>query len=355
VAAVGTALDQLWSVEDFEAFAEQAMRPAVRTLVQAGAGGGENVRANREAWRAWYIRPRSLVDVSFCDLSTTVLGAKISLPVLMGPSGLHGLVHAGAEAATASAAREVDTLMVMSMGASLPIERVAKEDARHWMQLYWGEDRAFVRDLVQRAAEAGFLALCLTTDMPVRPWLRGEMRVALAELGSIVPAHMPPRVAHLDPRQPWDHDPRLTWEDLAWLRSVSGLPIVLKGIMTPEDARLAAEHGASAVIVSNHGGRALADAPPTAAVLASIVDAVAGQIEVLVDGGVRTGADVLKALALGARAVLVGRPVLWGLALGGAEGVQRVFELLRNELCSVFACAGIRTPGEINRATLCAR
>jgi 4-hydroxymandelate oxidase len=166
---------------------------------------------------------------------------------------------------------------------------------------------------------------------------------------------MPPRVAHLDPRQPWDHDPRLTWEDLAWLRSVSGLPIVLKGIMTPEDARLAAEHGASAVIVSNHGGRALADAPPTAAVLASIVDAVAGQIEVLVDGGVRTGADVLKALALGARAVLVGRPVLWGLALGGAEGVQRVFELLRNELCSVFACAGIRTPGEVNRATLRAR
>jgi 4-hydroxymandelate oxidase len=345
-------LADLWTLDEFEQLAIAGMRPAVRTMIQAGAGAGQCIARNRAAWGAWSINSRSLVDVSNCDLSVDVLGERHATPILLAPSGMHGLVHSDAEAATARAARNTNTLMILSMGTSIPIEPVAAVGARHWLQIYWGEDRASLRDLIQLAESCGFKALCLTTDMPARPWLLSEMRAALAELAAITPAYLQPRSAHIDSAREWDHDARLMWSDLAWLRSVTKLPIVLKGIMTPEDARLAAEHGVLAVVVSNHGGRALADAAATAEVLPEIADAVAGHLDILVDGGIRTGADVFKALALGARAVLIGRPVLWGLAVGGAAGVERVVELLVDELRSTCARAGCRAAAEIRRSAL---
>lgn len=345
----------LYSLDEFEALAETRMPEAVRTLVQGGSGSGAAIRRNREAWDQWFVRPRALVDVSSLDIATTVLGQSLSFPCLIAPSGLHSLLHPDAESATARAARDADTIMVLSSGSSRTIEELVPEQARHWMQIYWGQDRAFVKDLVQLAASAGFLAIALTTDMPVRPWTHREMRAALDEIGAVKSAYLPPRNLHLQAAAPWQHDARLTWNDLAWLRSVSPLPIVLKGIMTGEDARLATEHGAAAVVVSNHGGRTLDAAPATATVLPEVVEAADGRIEVLVDGGIRSGADVFKALALGARAVLIGRPVLWGLAVGGAGGVSRVLHILRSEFESAMAMAGCTSAAKVNRSAVLRR
>ena len=320
-------LSELWTLDEFEQLAVAQMAPAVRTMVQGGAGDGRCIARNRAAWGRWSINTRALVDVSACDLAVAVLGERYALPILLAPSGMHGLVHPEAEAATARAARHADTLMILSMGTSIPIAPVAAVGARHWLQVYWSEDRTALRELIGLAESLGFKALCLTTDMP----------------------------AHIDMARTWDHDARLNWDDLAWLRSVTRLPIVLKGIMTPEDARLAAQHGVSAVVVSNHGGRTLADAPATAEVLPEIADAAGGELDILVDGGIRTGADVFKALALGARAVLIGRPLLWGLNAGGSAGVERVVDLLAQELRSTCARAGCTTLSDIRRSALRAR
>lgn len=346
---------ELYSLDEFEALAQTRMSAAVRTLVQGGSGSGAAIRRNRDAWDQWFVRPRALVDVSACNLATSVLGQPISFPCVIAPSGLHSLLHPDGESATARAAREADTIMVLSSGSSRTIEELVPERVRHWMQVYWGQDRAFLKDLVQLAAGAGFLAIALTTDMPVRPWTHGEMRAALDEIGAVKSAYLPPRSLHLQAGGPWQHDARLTWQDLVWLRSISPLPIVLKGIMTAEDARLAAEHGAAAIVVSNHGGRTLDAAPATATVLPEVVEATDGNVEVLVDGGIRSGADVLKALALGARAVLIGRPVLWGLAVGGAQGVSRVLAILRGELESALAMAGFSSPAQVNGTALLRR
>jgi 4-hydroxymandelate oxidase len=337
----------LYSLDEFEALAVERMAPPARAMVQQGAGDGLTIRANRDAWRRWLLRPRALVDVSHRDLSTTILGQKVSMPVLVAPSGLHGLVHPDAECATAAAARQAGTLMVLSMGASLTIEQVAAVGAPFWFQCYWGEDRERLRDLVQLAAAAGCRALCLTVDLPVRPWLSTAMRVAMAGLAEVKPAYMDRRTVHVDPHRKWEHDARLTWRDLEWLRAVSPLPLALKGIMTGEDAALAADHGVDAVIVSNHGGRTLDEVAATADALPEIVTAAAGRLQVLVDGGIRQGADVAKALALGADAVLVGRPALWGLAVAGAAGTARVLDILRQQLDSAMGFVGARTLNEI--------
>jgi 4-hydroxymandelate oxidase len=345
----------LLCLDEFETLAGNRLSPAVRTLIQGGSGDGAAIRGNREAWREWYVRPRALVDVSRVDTATTVLGERVAAPVLIAPSGLHLLLHADAETATARAAREATTIMVLSMGSSQSVEQVAEAGARLWMQCYWGEDRGAIEALVRQAAEAGFGAIVLTTDLPVRPTTHREMQDALVAIGDVESAYLPPRRLHLDKGAVWQHDAHLTWKDLGWLRSISPLPIVLKGIMTQEDARLAADHGAAAIIVSNHGGRTLDAAPPTALVLPEISTAVGDRVEVLVDGGIRTGADVLKALALGARAVFIGRPVLWGLAVDGAAGAARVLEILRAEFQCALAMAGISSPSEVTAAALLRR
>lgn len=340
-------LNALYHLDAFERLARQRLSAHAHTFINGGAGSSKAVGANCRAWGQWALRSRVLRNVAERHCTQTVLGQPVSIPILIAPSGLHGLVHADGEVATARAAHKADTIMVLSMHASLPVEAVANTGAQLWFQLYWGKDRGIVQSVIERAIAAGCRALCLTLDMPVRPWLHGPMRAAVAAFGDIVPAHGFARRAHLDAQLQWDHDATLTWQDLDWLRRASPVPIILKGILTAEDAQCAADHGADAIIVSNHGGRVLEEGLATADVLPEIVEAVQGRLEVLVDGGVRSGADVFKALALGARAVLLGRPALWGLAVGGEAGVGRVLDILRGELESIMGMTGTARVADI--------
>jgi len=333
-------LARLYSVEDFESLARERMADAGYRYVAGWAGTGETVRLNREAFGRWVLRPRALVDVSTIDPSTTVLGQPVSLPVLFAPSALHRLAHPDGELATAAASVAADTVMILSTSASATIEEVAAVARDPWFQLYWLTDRELTRDLVQRATAAGFRALCLTVDAPVGGWREGELRYPVPLDATCRAANLPDVV---------EVETRLTWSSLDWLRSISPLPLVLKGIMTAQDARLAVDHGAAAIVVSNHGGRQLDWAQASLDALPEIVDAVGGQLEILTDGGVRRGTDVLKALALGARAVLIGRPVFWGLATGGAAGLGAMVELIRGELVSAMALTGATTIADVGR------
>jgi 4-hydroxymandelate oxidase len=333
-------LARLYSVEEFEPLARERMADAGYRYVAGWAGTGETVRLNREAFGRWLLRPRALVDVSSIDPSTTVLGRPISLPVMFAPSALHRLAHPDGELATASASVTASTAMIMSTSASATIEEVGAVARDPWFQLYWLTDRELTRDLVQRAAAAGFKALCLTVDAPVGGWREGELRYPVPMDANCKAANLPDDVAV---------ETTLTWSSLEWLRSISPLPLVLKGIMTAEDAKLSVENGASAIVVSNHGGRQLDWAQASLEALPEIVDAVGGQLEILTDGGIRRGTDVLKALALGARAVLIGRPVFWGLATGGAAGLAAMVELIRGELISAMALTGATRITDVGR------
>jgi 4-hydroxymandelate oxidase len=337
--------DGICSLDAFEALSENRMMRAAEVILNQGAGTSAAVRRNCAAWRQWAINSRILVDIPDIQLRTTILGTPVSLPILFAPTALHGLAHPDGEVATARAANRADTLMVLSFTSSATLEQVAAHTTKLWFQIYWSKDRDHLRHMIDRAATAGYRAICLTLDMPVQPWLGTQMRQAVREAAGIAPAPGMARNVFLDATM--HHDVRLTWADLAWLISICPLPLVLKGVMTADDARLAVEHGASAIIVSNHGGRVLEDGLATADVLSEITAMIGGRIEVLVDGGIRRGSDVFKALAMGARAVLIGRPVQWGLAVAGSDGAQRVIEILRGEMASVMGMAGARTVGDI--------
>ena len=348
-------LDGICTLDAFEALAENRLMRAAEVILNQGAGTSAGVRRNCSAWGQWAINSRILVDIPDIQLGTTVLGTPVSLPVLFAPTALHGLAHPEGELATARAAKRADTLMVLSFTSSLTLEQVAAHPTKLWFQIYWSKDRDYLRHMIDRAAASGYQAICLTLDMPVKPWLGVQMRQAVRDTAGIVPAHGMARNIFLDAAMPWLHDARLTWADLAWLISICPLPLVLKGVMTADDARLAVEHGASAIVVSNHGGRVLEDGLATADVLPEIIAMVGGRIEVLVDGGIRRGSDVFKALAMGARAVLIGRPVQWGLAVAGSHGAQRVIEILGGEMASVMGMAGARTVGDITRGKIARR
>lgn len=336
----------LFSVEEFEPLARERMHEAGYRYVAGWAGTGETVRLNREAFGRWLLRPRVLVDVSSIDPSTTVLGRRVSLPVLFAPCALHRLAHPDGELATAAASVAVDTTMILSTSASATIEEVAEVAHDPWFQLYWLTDRELTRDLALRAAAAGYRAICLTVDAPLGGWREGEERLPVPIDATCRQANLPEEV---------EVETRLTWSSLEWLRSISPLPLVLKGIMTPEDGRLAIEHGADAIVVSNHGGRQLDWAQASLDVLPEILEAVDGRVEVLVDGGARRGTDVLKALALGARAVLIGRPIYWGLGTGGAPGLIALVELIRGELVSAMALTGVTKVADLRRDVIARR
>jgi len=345
---------ELVNVDDFEAAARERLDPGPYGYYAGGSGDEQTLRANAAAFGRWELRPRVLVDVDEVSTATTVLGAELSMPLLVAPTAFQRLAHPEGELAMARAAAAAGTAMCLSTLSSVtPAELAdAAPGAPQWFQLYWSRDRGFTQELLAAVVEAGFRALMLTVDFPVAGRRERDIREAFALPDDLASPNLPVALARRDFHAALGGivDARLTWRDLEWLRSTCELPLVLKGVLTAEDALLAAEHGAAAVVVSNHGGRQLDGVPATLDVLPEVAEAAGENVEVLVDGGIRRGTDVLKALALGARTALTGRAVLWGLAVGGEEGAARVLALLREEIEVGLKLLGCRTPAEVTRA-----
>lgn len=328
------------NVFDYEALAQARMVPGAWDYYQSGSDDEVTLRANRAAFERIRLRPRVLVDVSACDLRTAVLGTPVNLPIMIAPSAFHGLAHPEGECATARGAGKAGAVLIVSTSSTRSIEDIAAAASGPlWFQLYVF-DRGGAERLVARATAAGCQALVLTVDAP--RWGHKERSI---RSGFRVPAK-----ANFTAGEASKDTIPLSWEVVSWLKSLTSLPLILKGIFTAEDALLAVEYGADAIVVSNHGGRQLDGVAASIEVLPEVVEAVAERCEVYVDGGIRRGTDVLKALALGARAVLIGRPALWGLAVGGAEGVAHVLELLRSELELAMALSGRTSLAGIDRS-----
>ena len=344
------------NVPDYEALAEACCEPGYWGYLVGGAGDEVTLQDNLEAFRRRVLRPRMLVDVSEVTTRTIVIGHEIAMPLMVAPTSLQRVTHPDGEPALARAAAAARTVYCLSsLGSVRPAELAAElgEETPRWFQLYWSRDRGFTRELLAEAAESGFGALVLTVDFPTAGLRERDLRS-----GFSLPADLPmpnlPRT--LVGTESFHHtlgeivDTSLTWRDLEWLRAECTLPLVVKGILTAEDAALACEQGASALIVSNHGGRQLDGVSATLDALPEVVEEAGGNAEVYLDGGVRRGTDVAKALALGARAVLIGRPALWGLAAGGEEGARHVLELFRAEIELALLLLGCRTPDDVGSA-----
>jgi isopentenyl diphosphate isomerase/L-lactate dehydrogenase-like FMN-dependent dehydrogenase len=346
--------DRRVNVDDFEQAARARLEPGAFGYFAGGAGDEHTLHGNSTAFECWHLRPRVLVDVATVSTAATVLGTEIAFPLLVAPTAFQRLADPEGELATARAAAAAGTIMTLSTLSSVsPGElAAAAPGAPQWFQLYWSRDRGFTKELVESAAEAGHSALVLTVDFPVAGRRERDLRASFALPDDLQLPNLPVRIEREDFHANLGSivDSTLTWRDLEWLRSCSPLPLVLKGILTAEDALLAAEHGAAAVIVSNHGGRQLDGVPPTLDALPEVVEAVGERVEVLFDGGIRRGTDVLKALALGARAAMSGRAVLWGLAAGGEEGARQVLELLRAEIEVGLKLLGCASSAEVTRA-----
>ena len=339
---------ELVNVFDYEKLARTRMAPPLWDYYQGGSDDEVTMRDCRAAFERIKLRPRVLVDVADIDMRCSVLGTLVSMPALVAPMALHCLAHPEGECATAQGAGKAGTLMIASTVSTRSLEEISQAASGPlWFQLYTYPTLKVAEWLVHRAEDAGYRAIVLTVDLPALGNREKERRHNF-----VIP---PPPYVEANfvgvekEGQAWV---MLTWESLAWLRSITSLPIVLKGILTGEDARLAVEHGVDGIVVTNHGGRQLDTAIPSIEALPEIVEAVAGHCEVYLDGGIRRGTDILKALALGARAVLIGRPILWGLAVNGAEGVYAVLELLRKELEVAMALSGRPTLASIDRSLL---
>jgi isopentenyl diphosphate isomerase/L-lactate dehydrogenase-like FMN-dependent dehydrogenase len=348
--------EPLLNVWDYERAAEERLDPAAFGYFAGGANDEWTMGENLAAFTRWVLRPRVLVDVSEISTATTVLGTEVSLPVLVAPTAFQRMAHPDGEPATARGAAAAGTVMCLSTIATATIEEVAAAapDGARWFQLYWSTDRGIVRDMVERAAAEGYRAIVITVDLPLVGRRERDLRTGFEVPEDVpVPAFLAvaEKASAISPANlDWAVDRSLTWRDLEWLRSLASLPLLVKGILTAEDAVLALEAGAEGVVVSNHGGRQLDGVAASLDALPEVVEAVGDRAEVLLDGGIRRGTDVVKALALGAKAVLAGRAPLWGLAVGGADGVQRVLELLREEVELALALCGCASPAEVTRA-----
>jgi 4-hydroxymandelate oxidase len=352
----------LASLADVEQAARAQMSSMANEYVNGGAGDELTLRWNTEAYREITLRSRVLVDVSHVDTTTTLFGRTLAHPILLAPTAYHKLVHPDGEVATAQGAAAARATMILSSFATMPVEAVARATSMPlWFQLYVQPDRGFTRALVERVEAAGCTALCLTVDTPVLGARDRETRIGFALPPGLTrsnlegldgtaanAAHRPPEGAIYSAVL----EPRLTWQDVAWLRSIAKVPVLLKGIMDPEDAARAVSEGVSGIIVSNHGARNLDTVPATVTALPRVADVVAGRVPILLDGGIRRGTDILKALALGASAVAIGRPYLHGLAVAGPEGVARVVQILRTELEMAMALTGRTSVGAIDRTVL---
>ncbi len=347
------------SLVDLEAWAKQQMPHDLWDFVAGGSADEITLSRNRTAFDAITINPRFLVDVSRRDLTTTVLGQTISFPVMIAPAGGQRQIHPEGERATARAAGAAGTLMALPTSSGYGLEEVAEvAPGPLWFQLYHFNDEV-TEILVTRAKAAGYKAICLTVDTPApspkeRDVRNRFVRVREAHWGSL--RDRPDLVGLRDVGVPdtADWNPTrytgLTWSRLDWLRSLTGLPLVVKGIRTVEDAALCAEHGVDGIVVSNHGGRQLDSTRASIETLPAIAETVGARMEVYLDSGVRRGMDVLKALALGARAVLVGRPIFWGLAINGEAGVRQMLEILRIEFDRAMAYCGRTSVAQIDRS-----
>ncbi len=361
------------SFDGLEAAAREAMSPEAFAYVAGSAGCELTARGNRAAFERWQIVPRMLRDVAQRDLSTEVCGTRLPAPVLLAPIGAIGIVHPEGELAVARAAAEVGLPMVLTNMAGYPMEAVAAALAdttpggRAWYQLYWPKDRDVTMSLVQRAEAAGFGAVVVTLDTWTLAWRPRDLDLGympmLRGLGLANYLSDPAFRAGLnetpeeDPMAAILHwsamfgNPSLSWADIAWLRDQTSLPILVKGVCHPDDARAALDAGVAGIVVSNHGGRQVDGARPALDCLPGVC-AVAGEVPVLFDSGIRTGADIVKALALGARAVLVGRPYVYGLALGGADGVRHVLRCLLAEFDLTLALTGHASAHSLDRGVV---
>ncbi len=347
--------EQLLNVGDYERAAEQRLDPPTFGYIAGGANDEWTMRENSAAFERWVLRPRMLVDVSEVTAATTVLGVDVSLPVLIAPTAFQRMAHPEGELAMARAAEAAGTVICLSTGATATIEDVAAAapGAKRWFQLYWSRDRGVVKDMIERAEAHGYAAVMVTVDLPELGRRERDLRTGF-EIPEEVPVPAFLALAHEAVARPdqinFLVDNSLTWRDLEWLRSVTSLPILVKGILTAEDAELACEAGVEGVVVSNHGGRQLDGVAATVDVLPEVVEAVGDRAAVLLDSGVRRGTDVVKALALGAQAVLAGRAPLYGLAVAGAEGAERVLGLLREEIQLALALCGCASPAQVERS-----
>lgn len=346
---------------DYEREAEQRIPPSHWGYIAGGANDEVTLAANRAAFDRMVIRYRTMVDVSVRDLGTTVLGTPVSMPVLVAPTAMQKLAHADGECGTARAARTAGTLMITSTTATTGLRDVCvAAPGPMWFQLYLYQDRAKSRALIEEAVSAGYTGVVVTVDAPVLGRRERDIRLGFtlpknltitnaAVAGMEVVPDASEEASGLMLHFRSLHDAALVPKDISWVRDVSRLPVIVKGIVRGDDALTAVEHGASAIVVSNHGGRQLDTSIPSIQALPGVVSAVGNRAEVYVDGGIRRGTDVIKALALGARAALIGRPVLWGLAVNGEAGVCGVLELLRQEIDLAMALTGVRNVGEITR------
>ena len=347
-------LEPLLNLDDVEAQARAIMLPSVYDFVSGAAADELTVRWNREKYRDIRLQARVLRDLSGLDCSTTLLGQRMATPILLAPTSGHRLSHPEGELATARGAGAFGATMVLSSGSTTSIEDVMSV-ATHpvWFQLYVMKDRGLTRALVERVQAAGVKALCVTVDSPL-DGARNRQQRANVQLppGVTYPHYAGLRdaisIQTLDVVKPFN----LMWDDIEWLRSFIKVPMLLKGVMNPEDAATGLKAGADGIIVSNHGGRCLDTQPATIEALPRVVDAVNGRVPVIVDGGIRRGTDIVKAIALGAAAVQIGRPYVYGLAAGGAPGVTHVLKILRQELLMAMSLLGRPTLASIDRTIL---
>ncbi|NWI14044.1 HAOX2 oxidase, partial [Crypturellus soui] len=317
-------------LSDFEVYAKKYLPKTTWDFFAAGADDGTTRDDNILAYKRIRFRPRVLRDVSAVDIRTKLLGTEISFPVGIAPTGFHQLACPDGEKSTARAAKAMNVCYIASTYSTSSLEEISAAAPRsfQWFQLYIHRNRAVSKQLVQQAEALGFQGLVLTADLPYTGKRRDDVRN-----GFRLPPHM--NLKNLEGAfevcKMMSLDPSVTWNDIHWLQSLTHLPIIIKGILTKADAELAVTHGAQGIIVSNHGGRQLDGGPATIDALVEVVEAVQGRVEVYLDGGIRKGSDVLKALALGAKCVFIGRPALWGLAYKGEEGLQDVLRILRDE------------------------
>jgi isopentenyl diphosphate isomerase/L-lactate dehydrogenase-like FMN-dependent dehydrogenase len=342
------------NVGDYERLAEERLDPGTYGYYAGGAGDEWTLRENVAAFNRWVLRPRMLVDVAAVSPATTVLGQEVSFPVLVAPTALQLMAHPDGEGGAARAAGAVGTIYCLSTSSSVTPAELAEAapDAQRWFQLYWSPDRGFTAELVRAAAASGFSAILLTIDLPASGRRERDLRTGFDFPLELPVPNVPGNLSGKALQAAFNDmvDPSITWRDLEWLASLTDLPLVLKGVLTAEDAELACEHGAAAIVVSNHGGRQLDGVAATLDALPEVVEAAAGRAEILLDGGIRRGTDVVKALARGARAVLVGRAALWGLAVDGEAGMRRVLELLHEEVTLALILLGCPSPGAVTPA-----